>query len=51
MYGVVVDTGDGQGVLDLRDWTACSGCSEPVLYSLLDLSRTFVLHSRSQTHT
>jgi len=22
--------GDGQGILDLRDWLACTSCSEPV---------------------
>jgi len=30
VYGSVVDTGDGQGILDLRDWMACDSCSEPV---------------------
>jgi hypothetical protein len=29
-----VDTGDGEGILDSRDWVACVECAEPVSLSL-----------------
>ena len=44
VYGHVVDTGDGQGVLDLRDWVdfRCAACLHVDL-GLLETLSVFVL--------